>query len=81
VISSLALASISPDSLLMTLCASVRPSRNSSGTAIRFIPAASMSRMCLPVMRLSFCAIVLARLVDEIEARDFAAQALGTSSN
>ena len=77
VISSLALAMISPVSVLTTLCASVRPRMNSSGAAMRLMPAASMSRMCLTVMRLSLATIVLPGLVVDVEARHFAAQALG----
>jgi len=59
VISSLALAMISPVSPLMTLCAIARPMMNSSGASIFFTPADSMSRMCLTVMRLSLATIVL----------------------
>jgi hypothetical protein len=59
VISSFALAMISPVSLLTTFCASVRPMMKSSGAVIFFSPAVSMSRMCFTVIRLSFATIVL----------------------
>ncbi|EXI74156.1 MAG: hypothetical protein AW07_02294 [Candidatus Accumulibacter sp. SK-11] len=58
-ISSLALARISPVFSSITSSPITRPIRKSSGTATCFMPAASSSRMCLAVIRLSLAMISL----------------------
>ena len=59
------------------LSRAVRPSRKSGSTVSFFMPAASISRMCFTVMRLSFWTMTLPAFVDDVEAGDLALQALG----
>ena len=58
-ISSLALATTSPVSVSMMFFTIARPRIKSIGTAIFLMPALSISRICLTVMRLSFATTTL----------------------
>ena len=80
-ISSFAFATISPVSLLTRLFASVRPRRKSGSTESFFIPAASISRMCFTVMRLSFWTIALPVLVTMSNLAISPFMRSGTTSN
>ncbi len=81
VISSLALAMISPVSLATTLCASVRPRMKSSGAVIFLMPAASMSRICFTVMRLSLATTTLPALSVMSKRATSPRSRSGTTSN
>jgi hypothetical protein len=61
--------------------ASVRPTRKSGSTASFFMPAASISRMCFTVMRLSFCTMTLPAFVVMSNLAISPRRRSGTTSN